>query len=211
MSDADTGSKGTTIPDVRQVDSNLFITISGPPGCGATTVAEGLSEALDCGYVSGGDIFREIAEERDMALSQLLAKAEASDEIDRALDRRLRTIAEKWGAANKPFILESRLAGWLTGNRADLRIWLDAPEEIRVDRLQEREEMESEMRVREVSEAGRYETYYDIDLNDRSFYDLCINTARWSPKGVLDIILTAVEDYRTEADEGAFKTKEVNP
>jgi cytidylate kinase len=193
----------------RSVDSNLFITVSGPPGCGATTLCEGLSRSLDCGYVSGGDIFRELAEERGMSLSQLIAKADESDEIDRALDRRLRTIAEQWGTANKAFVLESRLAGWLAGNRADLRIWLDAPEEVRVERTADREEMEAEMRVREVSEAGRYESYYGIDVSDQSFYDLRVNTARWSPEALLEIVLTAVEEYDAEVDEGAFHTPDV--
>ena len=194
----------------RSVDSNLFITVSGPPGCGATTVCEGLSAALDCGYVSGGDIFRELADDRGMSLSQLIAKTDETDEIDRALDQRLRTIAEKWGASNKAFVLESRLAGWLAGNRADLRIWLDAPDEVRVDRTQDREEMEAEMRVREVSEAGRYRSYYGIDIDDRSFYDLSINTARWSPEATLEMILSAVEEYDPEIDEGAFPTEDVD-
>ncbi|GGJ05940.1 cytidylate kinase [Halobellus salinus] len=193
----------------RSVDSNLFITVSGPPGCGATTVCEGLSTALDCGYVSGGDIFRELADDRGMSLSQLIAKTDETDEIDRALDRRLRTIAEKWGASNKPFVLESRLAGWLAGNRADLRVWLDAPDEVRVERTADREEMEAEMRVREVSEAGRYRSYYGIDVDDRSFYDLAINTARWSPESTLEMILSAVEEYDPEVDEGAFHTDDI--
>ena len=193
----------------RSVDSNLFITVSGPPGCGATTVCEGLSTALDCGYVSGGDIFRELADDRGMSLSQLIAKTDETDEIDRALDQRLRTIAEKWGASNKPFILESRLAGWLAGNRADLRIWLDAPDEVRVERTRDREEMGAEMRVREVSEAGRYRSYYGIDINDRSLYDLAINTARWSPEATLEMILSAVEEYDPEVDEGAVPTEDI--
>ncbi len=193
----------------RSVDSNLFITVSGPPGCGATTVCEGLSTALDCGYVSGGDIFRQLADDRGLSLSQLIAKTDETDEIDRALDQRLRTIAEKWGASNKPFVLESRLAGWLAGNRADLRVWLDAPDEVRVDRTRDRAEMEAEMRVREVSEAGRYRSYYGIDINDRSFYDLAINTARWSPEATLQMILSAVEEYDPEVDEGAFPTEDV--
>jgi cytidylate kinase len=168
-----------------------------------------LSAALDCGYVSGGDIFRELADDRGMSLSQLIAKTDETDEIDRALDQRLRTIAEKWGASNKAFVLESRLAGWLAGNRADLRIWLDAPEEVRVERTADREEMEAEMRVREVSEAGRYRSYYGIDVDDRSFYDLAINTARWSPEATLEMILSAVEEYDPEADEGAFHTDDI--
>ena len=189
--------------------SNLFITISGPPGCGGTTLTEALARALDCGYVSGGDIFRELADERGMGLSQLTAKAEETDAIDRAIDRRLRTIAEQWGMANKPFILESRLAGWLAGNRADLRIWLDAPEEVRVERTADRTEMDAEMRVRQISEIGRYEAYYGIDLTDRSLYDLVLNTARWGPTATFHIVAQAIEAYDPSADEGAVVTPDV--
>ncbi|AUX10650.1 cytidylate kinase [Halalkaliarchaeum desulfuricum] len=193
----------------RELDANLFITVSGPPGCGATTLCEGLSTALDCGWVSGGEVFRDIAKERDMSLSQLTARASESDELDRAIDRRLRTIAEKWGSTNKAFVLESRLAGWLAGNRADLRIWLDAPEEVRLERTRDREERGAEMQVREVIESQRYESYYGIDLSDRSIYDLVINTARWSPGGTLDIVLRAIEEYDSHVDEGAFPTPEL--
>ncbi|SDQ62215.1 (d)CMP kinase [Natronobacterium texcoconense] len=193
-----------------EIDTTLFITVSGPPGCGATTLCNRLAEAIGCPYVSGGDIFRELAEERELSLTQLTAKAEASDEIDRALDQRLQTIAEKWGMANKPFILESRLAGWLAGDRADLRIWLDAPEEVRARRIEDRVETEAEMRVREVSEAGRYESYYEIDIDDREFYDLSINTARWSKEGVFELVRMALEEYDTERDEGAFETPHVD-
>lgn len=194
----------------RLVDTGLFITVSGPPGCGATTICERLSTALNCGYVNGGELFRRIAEERDMSLRQLIAKAQETDEIDRALDRRLRRIAEEWGTANKPFVLESRLAGWIAGNRADLRVWLDAPEEVRLERTADREELGAEMRVREVAEASRYENYYGIDLEDRSFYDIAINTARWDPDAVVDALLTAVDGYDPATDEGAFRTKEID-
>ncbi|MFB6118999.1 (d)CMP kinase [Halosegnis sp.] len=192
-------------------EQNLFITVSGTPGSGVTTLCEGLADELDCGYVSGGEVFRELAEERGKTLTELVAEAGESDEIDRALDRRLSRIAEQWGTANKSFILESRLAGWLAGNRADLRVWLDAPDEVRVARTSDREEMEAEMRVREVIEASRYESYYGIDLSDRSIYDLVVNTGRWSSAAVRQLVLTGIESYDPDADEGAFETPEFNP
>ena len=194
---------------VPSIDTNLFITVSGPPGCGATTLCERLSAAMDCPYVSGGDIFRELAEDRGLNLNQLTARADESDEIDRALDARLQAIAEEWGAANQPFVLESRLAGWLAGNRADLRIWLDAPEDVRERRIEERPETSAEMRVREVSEAGRYQSYYEVDVEEREFYDLNVNTARWTQRGVFEILRVAIEEYDPEVDEGAFETREI--
>jgi cytidylate kinase len=195
-------------PD-RRLDSNLFITVSGRSGAGVTTLCEGLSTALDCGYVSGGEVFRELATERDMSLTQFVAKASESEEIDRTVDRRLRTIAEKWGTANRAFNLESRLAGWIAGNRADLRIWLDAPEEVRVERTSDRDEAGAEMRVRDAIDEKRYEDYYGIDVTDRSIYDLAINTARWSATGALELALTAVGEYEPAADEGAVPTMDL--
>jgi cytidylate kinase len=164
---------------------------------------------MDCPRVSGGDIFREIADDRDMSLTQLSAEAQATDELDRALDKRLQSIAEKWAAANKPFVLESRLAGWLAGRRADLRIYLDAPEEVRKARIEGREETVAEMSVREVNEAGRYRSYYELDVDDRTFYDLQVNTARWSKYGVFTLARAAIEQYDEAHDEGAFETPEV--
>ncbi|OLZ40995.1 cytidylate kinase [Natrinema saccharevitans] len=199
--------EGSTV----DIDTSLFITVSGPPGCGATTLCEQLADAIGCPYVSGGEVFRELAEDRDMSLNQLIAKADESDEIDRALDQRLQQIAEKWGMSNKPFILESRLAGWIAGDRADLRLWLDAPEAVRLERIDDRVETEAEMRVREVSEAGRYESYYEIDIDDREFYDLHINTARWSKRAVFTIVRAAIEEYDPEIDEGAFRTPPIDP
>jgi len=52
------------------IDTNLFITVSGPSGCGASTLCERLSEAMDCPYISGGDVFREIADDRGVTLTQ---------------------------------------------------------------------------------------------------------------------------------------------
>lgn len=186
------------------MEHNLLITVSGPPGSGATTTSQALAETLGVQRVDGGEVFRELAEEQGMSLTQFSAKADADPEIDRMIDRRLQRVAEVWGASNKGFVLESRLAGWLAGNRADLRVWLSAPEEVRVERTADREEMESEMRVREVQEVGRFERAYGVDVTDTSFYDLSVNTARWSEDGVIEIILKAIREYDYETDEGAF-------
>ena len=197
---------GQSTDRTPEIDTDLLITVSGPPGCGATTLCSRLAEAIGCPYVSGGDIFRELAENGKLSLNQQTAEAEKSADIDRLLDKRLRSIAEKWAATNKPFILESRLAGWLAGERADLRIYLDAPEEVRKERIGEREETAAEMSVREVNETGRYRSYYDLDVADRTFYDLHVNTARWSKRGAFELVRAAIEQYDPESDEGAFET-----
>ncbi|GAA0228257.1 (d)CMP kinase [Haladaptatus pallidirubidus] len=183
----------------------MLLTVSGPPGSGKSTTAEGLAEIFGLGHVSGGDIFRELAAERDLTPLEFNKLAEEDGEIDRDLDRRLREIAVE----RDDLVLESRLAGWLAGEHADFRIWLDAPLDVRAARIADREEKTvkqaaTETRARAGSEAQRYEEYYSIDITDLTIYDLSVNTARWNPENVLDMLTTAVEDYDPEADEGKY-------
>jgi cytidylate kinase len=181
----------------------MLITVSGPAGSGKSTLAAALAEELSYEHVSGGDIFRSIADERDLTPLELNRRAEADDQIDRDLDRRLRTTARE----RDNLVLESRLAGWMAGEYADLRLWLDGPLNVRAERIAEREEKtveqaRDETQARAESEALRYEEYYGIDIDELSIYDLVINTARWGPDGVTDIALHAVETYDEATDEG---------
>ncbi|WEL22285.1 (d)CMP kinase [Halorhabdus sp. BNX81] len=181
----------------------MLITVSGPAGSGKSTLAVSLADALDHDHVSGGDIFRSLAEERGMTPLELNKQAEEDDEIDRDLDRRLRDVARD----REDMVLESRLAGWMAGEYADLKLWLDAPLDVRAERISQREnkpveQARTETRERAESEAHRYREYYDIDIEDLSIYDLAINTARWSPQGMLSVVLHAVESYEANGDEG---------
>ncbi|WP_227353759.1 (d)CMP kinase [Haladaptatus salinisoli] len=181
----------------------MLLTVSGPPGSGKSTTAEGLANAFGLEHVSGGDIFRELAAERDLTPLEFNKLAEEDEGIDRDLDRRLREIAVE----RDDLVLESRLAGWLAGEHADFRIWLDAPLDVRAARIADREgksveQAGTETRARAGSEAQRYREYYGIDIGDLTIYDLTINTARWSTDGIIDMLTTAIEDYDPEADEG---------
>ena len=181
----------------------MLITVSGPAGSGKSTLAKSLADALGYDHVSGGDIFRSLAEDRGMTPLELNKAAEEDDQIDRDLDRRLRAIAEE----RDDLVLESRLAGWMAGEYADMKLWLTAPLEVRAERIATREnksfeQAHEETKERGASEAQRYSAYYDIDFGDLSIYDLAVSTARWDPQGVLSITLHAVESYNPDGDEG---------
>ncbi|MEF8783119.1 MAG: AAA family ATPase [Haloarculaceae archaeon] len=181
----------------------MLITVSGPAGSGKSTLAADLADQLGYEHVSGGDIFREIAAERDLTPLELNRLAEEEDAIDRDLDERLRTTARE----RDDLVLESRLAGWMAADYADLRVWLDASLDVRTTRIADREEKATEQareetRARSESEALRYQEYYGIDIDDLGIYDLVLNTARWSPEGVVDIVLDAVGNYDPADDEG---------
>ncbi|MEE6210104.1 AAA family ATPase [Salarchaeum sp. III] len=182
----------------------MLITISGPPGGGKSTNAAGLADALDYEHVSGGDIFRALADERGLSLAEFNELAESDDQIDRDLDQQLRETAR----THDDLVLESRLSGWMAGEYADLKFWLDAPLEIRAERIAEREDKPvsdalAETEEREASETARYREYYGIDFEDHSIYDLAVNTARWGEDATLDLLLAAAEGYNPDLDEGS--------
>jgi cytidylate kinase len=177
----------------------MLLTVSGPPGSGKSTVAEGIAVRLNLEYISGGNIFREIAEERGISVGELNRIAEGDDSIDRELDENIKQIAEKEDNA----VIESRLAGWMAGENANIRIWLDAPIDIRANRIANREEKEvdqilKETIERETSENHRYEEYHGIDFSDLSIYDLVIDTSKEDANGVIDKVIRFAEGFSDE-------------
>jgi cytidylate kinase len=189
----------------------MLVTVSGPPGVGKSTLAAGLADRFGFEHVSGGDVFRAMADERGMTLAEFGELAEEDDDIDRNLDRQLRETARE----RDDLVLESRLAGWMAGEHADLRVWLDAPLSVRAERIADREDKpvavaREETVAREESETKRYREYYGIEFDDRSIYDLDVNTARWGPEDTLGIVAAAVERYDPAEDEGAFPIEGVH-
>ena len=181
----------------------MLITVSGPAGSGKSTLARSRADALDYEHVSGGDIFRSLADERGYTPLEFNKLAEEDDSIDRDLDRRLRDIAMQ----QDDIVLESRLSGWLAADHADFRFWFDAPLDVRSLRIAEREgksidRARTETQRREASERKRYDEYYNIDITDLSIYDAAYNTARWSPAGFLEVLIATIEAYEPESDEG---------
>lgn len=171
----------------------MRITVSGPPGSGTTTLAEAISSRFDLEHVSSGDVFRSMAREREMSLAEFGRVAEEDPEIDREIDERQTEI----GRENDDIVLEGRLSGWMVED-ADLRVWLDAPVEVRAERVAEREgqtveEASDEIEEREASESKRYQEIHGIDIDDLSIYDIIIDTSTWDKDGVAEITATAVE------------------
>ncbi len=170
----------------------VTVAISGLHGTGKTTAAEELAKMLDLRRVSAGSIFREMAEEKGMSLSEFSEYVENNPEIDRKIDERTAKEAEK-----DDVLLDARLSGWMA-EEADIRILLTASLEVRVRRISERDErpydeVKEETLSRERSEKKRYRELYDIDVDDHSIFDLVLNTEKFNEEEMIQLLKLAIE------------------
>ncbi len=169
----------------------MLITISGLPGSGTTTVSRLVAEALGLDRVPGGEVFRQLAAESGMSLAAFGEHAQDHPEIDRELDDRLEARARDGGC-----VIESRLAGWLAARAGLLavRVWVDCADGVRAARVAERDGTSVEQALRDSAdraslEHARYRAAYDIDLDDRSPYDLVLDSTSASPTDLADTVV----------------------
>jgi cytidylate kinase len=176
-----------------------LITVSGLPGSGTSTTCKGLREKLGWPYANAGAFFRQLAADQGISLAELGRRAEAEGQVDRQLDERMVQLA----LAEKDLILEGRLTGWMVLRRGvpALKVWCQAPLEVRAGRVAQRDQQTApealrEVAVREGSEHQRYARHHQIDLDDLSIYDLVLDTAQLTPEQVVVRILATLESPR---------------
>lgn len=175
----------------------MRITVSGLPGSGTTSLSRYLADRHGFTMISAGEVFRQLAVEHTMELAAFGRLAEEDPAFDRMIDARQKEIA----AERDNIIIEGRLSGWMIDD-ADLKVWLYAPIGCRIKRIAFRDQVPDEKSAeqltleRERCEAGRYRSYYAIDIGDLSIYHLTLNSAHWRVEGLGAIVDTAIAHLR---------------
>jgi cytidylate kinase len=95
-------------------------------------------------------------------------------------------------------IIDGHAAPWLLKDLATLRVAVVASLNTRVKRLAERDgkpfdQVMEETLVREEVERRRYLKWYNIDIRDFTDFDMVVNSERFSPNEIVEIILKALE------------------
>jgi cytidylate kinase len=169
----------------------MIITIGGSIGSGKTTLAAEISRRFDMAHVSVGQVMRQMAKERGMDILEFSKYAEANPSVDKEIDRKQKSMC-----SNGNSVVDGRLSAYMLD--ANLRLWLDAPLEVRAQRVSKRDKTtetraKKDIIKREESEKKRYKDIYKIDLDDRAIYDLIINTKRFTVEEIVSIVSAIVK------------------
>ncbi|MFA4861972.1 (d)CMP kinase [Methanoregula sp.] len=176
----------------------MRITVSGLPGSGTTSLSRYIAQRHGFEMISAGEVFRQLAKEHNMELAEFGRLAEEDSSYDKMIDARQKEIAE----SRDNIIVEGRLSGWMVPG-ADLKIWLFAPIDCRIKRIVFRDQVVDETTAmqltleREQCEAGRYRSYYDIDINDLTAYHMVLNSGHWGVEGLGSIVDSAIAQLKS--------------
>lgn len=168
----------------------MIVAISGKSGCGNSTVTRMVADELQLRRINY--TFKDMAAERGVNFKELHQQATADPEIDRCLDRQQVELASSGNC-----VLGSRLAIWLLEN-ADLRVYLDAPLEVRGERIALREgislaEAIAATAERDAKDRRRYIVLYGLDIDDSAQADLLVDAASNDQAQVAAIVVAAAK------------------
>lgn len=164
----------------------MILAIDGAPGSGKSTVAIALAESLHLDYISAGQVFREMAKEKDIELAEFAELAKKDHDIDIELDKRQKERAERGNV-----VAEGRLCARFID--ADLKVFLKVPPEVGAERIAKREGKDIKRAMEETEKRAevdgeRYREIYGIDISDLSIYDAVLSTEKWSAEGIAKIL-----------------------
>lgn len=168
------------------------ITVSGLSGSGKSLIGESLSRAFKLKLVSMGDIFRELAAEKGMRIEQF-DKVRKKD-VDLMLDKKTLELA-----MHGNIIILARISGWVAGDHADYKLWVDCDLKTRIKRTAVREqitlaEARKYLNERDNANTKRYKQIYKINQNDLSIYDVILDNAHMSKEQAERIPVHLVHD-----------------
>ncbi len=173
------------------------IVISGPPAVGKTTVAKGLAKEFKLQYLSGGDVLKEMANERGFDSKgddwwdtddgmEFLNQREENSDFDKKLDAKLITLFNQGG-----MVITSYTLPWLI--KDGICIWLEGSHQSSTKRMQSRDNMSPEEAYEITKERfdknkALYKKLYNFDFGeDKSVFDLLINTDNLTAQQVIDV------------------------
>ena len=183
-----------------------LITLGGLPGSGKSTVRRILIEKFGYATFSTGDMMRSIAADRGMTLEELNHESSRNKDIDLLIDEKMIEI-EKVG----DHMIVDSILGYhfvpsafhvflsISLEESARRILSDRNAHTRVqsgDIYETLEEAEAHIKVRIHNHQERYKKHYGLDPYNTDQYDLVVDTGKYTPAEVANIVIDAYEKWQ---------------
>lgn len=174
------------------------IVFNGDLGSGKSTVSVEIAERLGMRRVSVGDLYRQMAQERQMTALQLNLHAELDQAVDGYVDQLQRDIA----ASGECLVMDSRLAWHFFTDALKVHMITEPGEAARrvllrpsgpAEQYTSLEEAKARLMERSESERNRFIIRYGVDKAQLRNYDLICDTTRAGAAEVIEHIVAAYE------------------
>ncbi|MEU1840708.1 AAA family ATPase [Micromonospora chersina] len=174
------------------------IVFNGDLGSGKSTVSVEIAKRLGLRRVSVGDLYREMAQKRQMTALQLNLHAELDQAVDGYVDQLQRDIA----ASGESLVMDSRLAWHFFTNALKVHMITEPTEAARrvlarpsgpAESYTSLEEAKAKLLERSESERGRFIVRYGVDKARLRNYDLVCDTTRATPEQVIQHVIDVYE------------------
>lgn len=183
----------------------MRIAISGHSGCGNSTATKNVGTELGLDIINY--TFRNLAQDLGLEFEQV-----QRDSLNDPIYDYLNDLMLIRASMRENVVIGTRLAAWIMD--ADLRIWLEAPTEVRAARIHSREQRGSEAEAlyrtltRDRENRQRYLELYGVDIDDHEGFDLTINTHQLSAEQVASLTVAAAR-WAQEAHKHAGESRHV--
>ena len=177
----------------------MIISFCGDNGSGKSTTAIKVAKSLGYKHYHMGQIFRDMAKEKNITLEELNELRKTDPNFDKSVD----DFVKKLGKESDNFVIESRTAWYFLPN--SLKIYLKVEEKEAAKRIflelqsenkrNEGQDLDSEEKVlKSIIARGKndnkiYMDLYGIDIRDEKHFDFILNTTHLSIEEVFEKVM----------------------
>ena len=176
-----------------------IISIAGELASGKGAVSTVLTEKLGFGIYRNGEYFRKLAKEHNMDVTTFNKYVEKHPEIDLQIEKS----ASEYAKTHDKFVIDARLGWYAVPESFKVYLTVDINEAARrafndenrkeTENFSTIEEQKEDLIKRYTLENERYYNLYNVRKEDKSNYDLVLDTTNNSPEEIADKI---IEEYK---------------
>lgn len=186
------------------MEKKNIISISGELASGKGTVSKLLAKELDYTIYRNGEYARKLAKDRGLDITSFNEYLTKHPEIDLQIEKS----AAEYAKEHNNFIIDARLGWYAVPNSFKVYLIIDTdiaaqrayndPNRKDTEKFDTLEEQKADMIRRYNMENDRYFKLYGVHKEDKSNYDLVIDTSSKTPDEVKDAILDGYKKWLNE-------------